>query len=253
MGLAALAKRNTRTMRRIVSSIPEDLHERLDHENGFDASSEIPEDLGDLETFSMKIKDKETFNVTLTKSSIKDITWMGAQVMLQDILVHQRSRFTKDDHQVLCLGVGVALCGLWAAVVGSDVVLTDFPKSIDLIWANVAANADDIRKAGGSCGARSLHFKNFESDMTTVVSELNPGGELTVLASDACHNAKELGAMVSAIFSIRKDARFFIVCHHDHVFQEFFQSLKGLVSFLQVFGDMEFRIIKGEAEKPAQQ
>jgi len=113
----------------------------------------------------------------------------------------------------------------------------------------VAANADDIRKAGGSCGARSLHFKNFEAEMATVVNELNSTGDLTVLASDACHNAKELSAMVSAIFGIRKDARFFIVCQHDHVFQEFFQSLKGTVDFLQVFGDLEYRIIKGEAPK----
>ena len=229
-------------MRRIVAIMPEDLGEHVDEEYLLGEGGD------NLEQFSMKLKDKEMLSLLLTSDSIENITWMGAQVLLKDILMFQRSRFLLPDHQLLCLGSGVTLCGIWAALTGTSVVLTDFPDKIDSIWANIAANADEIRRAGGSCGARHLDFKNFEMEMAMVVGEMELNGELTVLASDAMFNAKDLSTMVQCIFEVRSDARFYIVVHHDHVFQEFFKNLTAKVEFLQVYGDLEYRIIKGEAK-----
>jgi len=242
--LASLARRHRRSLRRVSSSIPSDLQESLEEDPVLDEELSL-EEIGEVERFSRKCGSSD-FNVLLAKSNMGDITWGGCMVLLQDMLIYQQHKFLKHDHQMLCLGADVTLCGLWAAMKGSDVILTDFPKTIDVIWSNISANAGQIRESGGSCGARALTFKNFDVEMAMVLSELDPSNELTVLASDWCFDATYLSKMVNAIFNIRKDATFYIVCQHDHVYQEFFQALKGTIQFLQVFGDMEYRIIKGQ-------
>ena len=249
MELVALAKRYARSMRRIASAIPDSLNDRLNNDMGNHLDGIHEEDIGEFTEFSMAINDKESFSVHLAPSSLMDVTWGGAKVLLKDLMVFQKSRFKNPKHQILCMGAGVTLCGLWAATNGSDVVLTDFPQCIDFIWANVAANAEEIRTSGGSCGARCVDFKDLERDTAMMVADMNEDCELTVLASDALFQAKDLLAMVDQVFKVRRDAQCYIVVHRENVLQDLLKSIKTSVEFIPVYGDMDYRIVKSQIVK----
>jgi predicted nicotinamide N-methyase len=159
----------------------------------------------------MKIGGKELMIVERPGEAVGSIVWDGAAILVRYLHDKESVRFTDPQSRVLELGSGVGVCGIWAACQGSDVVVTDIPGSVDLLWANVAANAQTIVNSGGSCSARALDFHDVPA-AEKLVAQMGSEGPLTVLASDVVYNdtIDPLRATVAAIFKVRPDATMYL-------------------------------------------
>ena len=154
---------------------------------------------------------RELMVVERPGEAVGSILWDGAAVLVEHLWRHEAARFRDPRARVLELGAGVGLCGVWAACEGSDVVVTDLPACVDLLWANVAANAQQIVKGGGSCSARALDFNDVAA-VQKLVAQLGSDGPLTLVASDVVYNetVKPLTAAVAAVFRVRPDATLYL-------------------------------------------
>ena len=154
---------------------------------------------------------KELMVVERPGEAVGSILWDGATILVNMLSRSEPTRFKDPATRVLELGAGVGLCGIWAASEGSDVVVTDLPACVDLLWANVAANANAIVKAGGSCSARALDFGDAAA-LERLVAQTGADGPLTILASDVLYNdtVAPLSRALARVFRARPDTTVFV-------------------------------------------
>jgi len=163
--------------------------------------------------------------------AIGSIVWQGAID-----LVHYLHRevgpavFSNENKgTIIELGAGCGVCGVWAACMGGDVVVTDMAPAIDLLWANVAANAQQIVKSGGSCSARALDFSDGPAT-EKLVRSLSTDAPLTIVGADVVYgeSAKPLLGALQRIFAVRPDTKMYLAYKVRDAMQEehFFQSVE---------------------------
>jgi hypothetical protein len=155
--------------------------------------------------------------------AIGSIVWPGAVDLIDYLHTRVGSAIFSSDNKgtVLELGAGCGLAGVWAACTGADVVVTDVPTSIDLLWANVAANAQQIVRSGGSCSARPLDFTDLPST-EKLVRSLSQDGPLTIIAADVVYGevARPLLAAVIRVFHTRPDTKMYLAYKPRDAIQE---------------------------------
>jgi len=143
--------------------------------------------------------------------SVGSILWNGAAILasvLNDVAQDEFNQETK----VLELGAGVGLVGIWCACRGSDVVVTELEgNSLDLLWSNVAANAQAIVKAGGACSARALDWNDVYKGQKLVDFGAD-AKRVVVVAADCLYNetVEPLTNLVAGLFAVRSDLVFYI-------------------------------------------
>lgn len=145
--------------------------------------------------------------------SMGSVVWPGS-VALVNFLHSGPFRgeiFSSSSNQgtILELGSGCGLCGIWCASEGMDVVVTDLPTQVDLLWANVAANAQQVVKGGGSCSARAMDF----SDSVQVSKLLrNLDSPLTVVAADVVYGeaVRPFISCLQQVFQEKPSTRVFL-------------------------------------------
>lgn len=115
--------------------------------------------------------------------SLGSIVWPGS-VALVNFLHSSAMLGSTSEGTILELGSGCGLCGVWCASEGKDVVVSDLASSVDLLWANVAANAQQVVKGGGSCSARALDFADQAQVLKLVKNLPTP---LTVVGADVVY------------------------------------------------------------------
>ena len=167
--------------------------------------------------------------------AIGSIIWQGSLDMIHYLHTNiGKPTFSADNKgTILELGAGCGALGVWAACEGGDVVVTDTASSIDLLWANVAANAQQIVKNGGSCSARPLDFTDGPA-IEKLVRSLSQDGPLTLIAADVVYNetVRPLLNAISKIYAIRPDTKMYLAYKERDAIQEL--SFFDGVEFTQV-------------------
>ncbi|KAH9246222.1 hypothetical protein BASA81_016256 [Batrachochytrium salamandrivorans] len=157
--------------------------------------------------------------------SLGSIVWPGS-VSLVNFLHTHSSIWANNEGTILELGSGCGLCGIWCASEGKDVVVSDLAGSVDLLWANVAANAQQVVKGGGSCSARALDFADQAQVLKLVKNLPTP---LTVVGADVVYGEAVLPLIqcLRTVFSAVPSAVVLIAYKERDVLHEqtFFQSL----------------------------
>jgi predicted nicotinamide N-methyase len=180
--------------------------------------------------------------------SVGSILWRGGLILAQHLNDQSRA-LLRPDTKVLEIGAGVGLVGVWAACQGTDVVVTELDgPSLDLLWANVAANAQNIVKAGGACSARALDFNDREQ-ADKLLGGFKAEEKLLVVAADVLYNetVQPLTACVRGLFAIRPDLHFYLCYKPRDAPSErvFFQDLAAEVEFACVATENEHEVWRG--------
>ena len=127
--------------------------------------------------------------------AIGSILWAGSDVLI-DYLYFQDDIYWANS-KVVELGAGCGSVGIWCAMKGATTLLSDDIDQLDLLWSNIAVNAQFIVNKKGSCAARILPWqvKSPWQVVTTSLGAINDveagGGEwnnMRILASDVMYN-----------------------------------------------------------------
>ena len=138
-----------------------------------------------LAVLALQVRICSGFTVTVVEkpgNSIGSVIWESA-FRLCRYLVQSQSSMSLAGKRVLELGSGTGICGVAAACLGARVRLTDRTEALELLQANIAANADQIVAAAGKCSAHELDWCS-ESTMTPLRAEYD-----VLLASDVVYKA----------------------------------------------------------------
>lgn len=163
--------------------------------------------------------------------STGSIVWQGAIELVNFLHTELGKQVFSAENKgsVLELGSGCGICGVWAACEGSDVVVSDVAEGIDLLWANVAANAQQVVKSGGSCSARPLDFADGPS-VEKLVKSLSNDAPLTVVAADVVYGdtIQPFISALTRIFNIRPDTKLYLAYKERNGLQEqaFFEAFQ---------------------------
>lgn len=118
-------------------------------------------------------------------NAIGSVVWESAFRLCKYLvrLRNSASRYPLAGKQILELGAGTGICGVAAACLGGNVMLTDRDEAEGLIKANLEANKDVVLAAGGCCKFLEL---DWFSHTKTVLDAKNYD---LILASDVVYKA----------------------------------------------------------------
>ena len=84
-------------------------------------------------------------------------------------------------------------------------------NSLDLLWGNVAANAQAIVKAGGACSARALDFNEVYMG-EKLVYDFGEGAKVIVLGADVLYleTVGPFTNLVIGLFQVKRNLTFYL-------------------------------------------
>eukprot|EP00941_MAST-03F_sp_MAST-3F-sp1_P000345 g345.t1 len=171
--------------------------------------------------------------------AVGTVIWRQSANLLSQFLVSGRSSL--KNRRVIELGAGTGICGLFAALQGAHVVITDREESLDLIRLNINLNLKAIEAAGGTCICQKLDWNTWKKPDSFTEYDY-------IFASDVVYSKAVVDPLIRVLNSLCNDTNKCILAYklRDEIAEvRFFEALLKTDFSVSVFAEEKNENKKG--------